>query len=142
MKLVRGESREIPGGLPRGTSRAETPRKRESALRRSKKRRRLAAVVAFLLAIALAAAVLYGPFTRYLSSRRELGRAESLLAEETEATRALLERRERALSEEYVEGEARKMGYVKPGEIPLIVLDRLDPYADQTERDPSEASSP
>lgn len=138
--MVRGEPTAGRESRHRGASRPEAARSRPIARRRTKKRRCLVAA-AFLLALALAAAVLYGPFSRYLSSRRELARTQSLLTEEEEATRALMERRERALSNDYVEEEARKMGYVKPGEIPLIVLDRLDPETGR-EEDPAEVSLP
>jgi cell division protein FtsB len=58
---------------------------------------------------------------RYLDSRRELREAEEELREEEAATRFLEERKERAMSDGFLEEEARKMGYVKPGEIPIIV---------------------
>ena len=91
-----------------------------------RKKRRAAVLVAVLIALGLIAAVLYRPVTRVVESRRSLLRAEERLAEEKAKTRELEERLERDLSEEYVEGEARRMGYVKPGEIPLIVLDDKD----------------
>ncbi len=100
-------------------------RDRAGGRRRSPKRLALCLTALFLV-LALASAVLYRPVSRYLESRRELSRTEAQLAEERARTRALEERRERALSEEYVEGEARRMGYVKPGEIPLVVLDGED----------------
>lgn len=89
-------------------------------------RRRALALLALFPALALAAVVLYRPVARYLESRGELSRTEARLAEERALKEELEERRARALSDEYVEGEARRMGYVKPGEIPLIVLDDKD----------------
>ena len=79
-----------------------------------------------LLAGGLVAYVLLGPVTRVIESRRNLSRAEAQLSEERSRTQLLEERRRRDLSEEYVEWEARKMGYVKPGEIPIIVLDEKE----------------
>lgn len=83
-------------------------------------------LAAVLVSLGLIAAVLYRPATQVLESRRSLAQAEEKLAEEKARTQELEERRERDLGEEYVEGEARKMGYVKPGEIPLIVLDEKE----------------
>ncbi|MDI6873077.1 MAG: septum formation initiator family protein [Actinomycetota bacterium] len=101
-----------------------------SGARRERKdrspRRRAVALVGLFLALALAAAVLYRPMARYLESRNELARSEAQLAEERALTRELEERRDRASSDEYVEGEARRMGYVKPGEVPLIILDDME----------------
>lgn len=80
-------------------------------------------LVGLILVLALAALVLYRPVARYLESGKELARAEAQLAGEQALTRELEARRDQAASEDYVEGEARRMGYVKPGEIPLVVLD-------------------
>lgn len=96
--------------------------RREGRGRRTR-RRRAVALVGLILVLALASAVLYRPVVRYLESRRELASTEARLAEERALTRGLEERRDFASSERYVEGEARRMGYVKPGEIPLVVLD-------------------
>jgi cell division protein FtsB len=76
-----------------------------------------------LLAAGLITWVLLGPIMRTMESRRELSRAQSELEKERARTQELQERKERALSDEFVEKEARKMGYVKPGEIPIIVLE-------------------
>lgn len=107
-------------------SRTATSRARRQVSPERRKKRRAAVLVAVLMALGLIAAVLYRPVTQALDSRRTLARAEDKLAEERARTQELEERKERDLGEDYVEGEARKMGYVKPGEIPLIVLDEKD----------------
>lgn len=83
----------------------------------------MVALVALLVCMGLIAVILHGPLARMFRSRQELEGLERKLDQERETTRALEERKNLALSEEYVEWEARKMGYVKPGEIPLIVVD-------------------
>lgn len=135
MRVIEGER----AGKKRVIREARVANAREERWRRVKKRRRAAALAGLLLALALVAVVLSGPFSRYLESKRELSRTESQLAEERAKTQVLEERRNRALTDEYIEGEARRMGYVKPGEIPLIILDEKD----QEGREPDgEGSSP
>lgn len=90
---------------------------------RVKRRRRMAAALLVLLAAGIIAYVLLGPVTRVIESRRNLSRLENQLAEEKSRTAYLEERKAWDLTENFVELEARKMGYVKPGEIPIIVLD-------------------
>jgi hypothetical protein len=76
-----------------------------------------------VLAAGLIVYILLGPVTRVIESRRNLSRVESQLAEEQSRTAALEERKVWDMTDTFVEWEARKMGYVKPGEIPIIVLD-------------------
>lgn len=115
----RGRGRGARGG-------AVAPRQRHRAASSAAKRRRTIAIIASIIALGLVATVLYRPVMRVLESRRSLARAEEKLAEEKAKTQELEERLQRDLSEEYVEGEARRMGYVMPGEIPLIVLDEKE----------------
>ncbi len=79
--------------------------------------------VLVVLATGIVVYVLLGPVTRMLDSRREVARAEAQLAEERSRTTSLEERKAWDMTDAFVEWEARKMGYVKPGEIPIIVLD-------------------
>ena len=58
-----------------------------------------------------------------IESRRNLSQAEAELAEEQSRTLALEERKAWDMTDRFVELEAREMGYVKPGEIPIVVLD-------------------
>jgi cell division protein FtsB len=67
--------------------------------------------------------LLLGPILRNIDSRRNLAELEDELEMERARTRELQERMETAQSKEYVEDEARGMNYVKPGEIPIVVLD-------------------
>lgn len=117
-----GSSRYGPGGTKRTVeSRPDTSRRVGKESLRSRRRRRSITVFLLLLCLGIAAYVLSTPLLRYLDSRRELREAEEELREEEAATRFLEERKERAMSDGFLEEEARKMGYVKPGEIPIIV---------------------
>jgi len=99
------------------------------------------AAVLVVLALGLIAYILLGPLTRLIESRRNLSQAETQLGEEQSRTAVLEERKAWDLTENFVEWEARKMGYVKPGEIPIIVLDyRQEDQA--TPNETSEAPSP
>jgi cell division protein FtsB len=75
------------------------------------------------MAAGLVTYILLGPVTRLLESGNDLAEAESQLAEERARTQDLEERKAWDLTDRFVEWEARRMGYVKPGEIPIIVLD-------------------
>jgi hypothetical protein len=87
------------------------------------------AAVLVVVAVGLITYVLLGPVTRVIESRRNLAQAESTLAEERSRTLVLEERKAWDMTERFVEWEARKMGYVKLGEIPIIVLDHQEEEA-------------
>ena len=79
--------------------------------------RRWAAVAVF----GLVAFLYYRPLTSYFHARNDLARAESELRA-LEAQQAQLERRLAAqTSTEALVREARRLGYVKPGELLFIV---------------------
>ncbi len=110
------------GGAPSaGKVNAGTGRREPQA--RVKRRRRFALAVLLVLAAGLITYVLLGPVTRMIESRRNLARAEAQLAEEQSRTQALQGRMAWGMTERFVEQEARKIGFVKPGEIPIVVLD-------------------
>lgn len=88
-----------------------------------RRRRRLAAFLMLLAAAGLVTYLLLGPILRNMESHRNLVELENKLEAERAETRELEGRKERAQSKEYVENEAREMNYVKPGEIPIVVLD-------------------
>ncbi len=90
---------------------------------RVKRRRRIALAILVVLAAGLITYILLGPVTRLVESQRNLAQAEAQLEEEKSRTRALEERKAWDMTDRFVELEAREMGYVKPGEIPIIVLD-------------------
>jgi cell division protein FtsB len=98
-------------------------RKRKTVSPLVRRRRRLAAFFFVLAAAGLVTYLLLGPILRNIDSRRNLTEIENKLEMERAKTRELQERMETAQSKEYVEDEARGMNYVKPGEIPIIVLD-------------------
>lgn len=112
---------------------------------RVRRRRRLVAVLLTMVAMGLITFLLLGPILRTIESRQALDRAEEELEEERARTRTLEDRRNRALSEDFIEEEARKMNYVKPGEIPIIILDDENSDAEgeaETEEASAPASSP
>jgi len=88
-----------------------------------RRRRRLAVLLFVLAAAGLVTYLLLGPILRNIESHRNLAEIENELEVERAKTMELEERMETAQSKEYVEDEARGMNYVKPGEIPIIVLD-------------------
>jgi cell division protein FtsB len=98
-------------------------KKRKTVSPRIRRRRRLAVLLFVLAAAGLVTYLLLGPILRNIDSRRNLAEIENDLEMERAKTRELQERMETAQSKEYVEDEARGMNYVKPGEIPIIVLD-------------------
>ena len=97
--------------------------RRPVSSRKVRRRRRIAFAVLTLMAAGLVTYILLGPVTRLLDSRSDLAKAEAQLAEEKASTQELEERKAWDLTDRFVEWEARRMGYVKPGEIPIIVLD-------------------
>jgi cell division protein FtsB len=99
-----------------------------------KRRRRVVMAVLVVLAAGLITYILLGPVTRVIESRRNLSQTETQLAEERSRTLALEERKALDMTDRFVEMEAREMGYVKPGEIPIVVLDHEeeDPAAENT----------
>lgn len=94
-------------------------------------------MVLALLVAGLITYVLIGPVLKVIDSRRNLARAEAQLAGEQSRTQSLQDKKELETTDGYVEGKARENGYVKPGEIPIIVLD--EPDSDQS-ADQSQAS--
>ncbi|MEW6552658.1 MAG: septum formation initiator family protein [Actinomycetota bacterium] len=123
-----GRLRVIQGGREDGATHTgprevEEPRRRCELPAKVKRRRRIVLAMLVLLALGLIAYVLLGPVTRLIESRKNLARVETQLSEEQSRTAVLEERKAWDMTEKFVEWEARKMGYVKPGEIPIIVLD-------------------
>lgn len=122
-----GRLRMIEGGHgaagSRGFSCAGAGRREREMPPHVRRRRRIFVAFAAIACAAIVALVLKGPVTRLVESRRNLSATQARLAEEEEVTRSLQERRDRDLTDRYVEMEARKMGYVKPGEIPIVVMD-------------------
>ncbi|MDY6794422.1 MAG: septum formation initiator family protein [Actinomycetota bacterium] len=98
-----------------------------------RRRRRVVAVFLVLAAAGLITYLMLGPVTRNIESSNNLDELEAELEEERARTSELESRESNALTDEYVEEEARKMGYVKPGEIPIIVLDDEDETQVETE---------
>jgi Septum formation initiator len=92
-----------------------------------RRRRRLAACILVLLAAGLITYVLLGPILGYVRSNRNLSKTEAQLAEEKAQTQELQDKKDFESTDKYAEGKARESGYVKLGEIPIIVLDEQQP---------------
>lgn len=135
--------RVIEGGRGSGESRcgdSDAPaREKRGVSKEIRRRRRLMVAVLALLAAGLITYLLLGPVMRTIESRRVLSRVEAELAEERARTQTLEDRKSRALTDDFVEEEARKIGYVKPGEIPIIVLDEEE---EEQASDPTAANTP
>jgi cell division protein FtsB len=117
----------IEGGrrkaLGKGGDSRRTVKTRKDISPQVRRRRRLAVLFFILAAAGLVTYLLLGPILRNMDSRSNLVLIEDELEEERDKTRELEERKETAETNEYVENEARGMNYVKPGEIPIVVLD-------------------
>ena len=103
-----------------------------------RRRRRLAVLLFVLVTAGVVTYLLLGPILRNIDSRRNLAELEDELEMEQARTRELQERMETAQSKEYVEDEARGMNYVKPGEIPIVVLDDEE----ASDEEPAEPDQP
>lgn len=100
------------------------PSIRRDSTHRSKRSRRLLlsfVLLVFILSIFLS---LRGPLARLYEWEGRLREAERRLEEERALTRSLEERLEKAHDPSFLERRARELGYVRPGEIPLVVEER------------------
>ncbi|OFW61460.1 MAG: hypothetical protein A2W01_09780 [Candidatus Solincola sediminis] len=123
LQLVEGGRQ---GAKPRRRVSSPPARQSHAVPPEIRRRRRLATLVLVLLAAGLIAYILTGPILKVMDTRRNRAKAEAQLAEEQSRTQALQDKKELETTEEYLEGKARENGYVKPGEIPIIVLDGED----------------
>lgn len=108
----------IEGGRP-----ARAPGVKRPPTRQARKKRRLVLAFLALAAAGLVTFLLLGPVMRNIESRRVLSGTQAEMEREKAETAELEERRERAKTEEFIESEARDMGYVKEGEIPIVIID-------------------
>lgn len=96
-------------------------------------RRRL--VFAFILGSVIFLTVMLGvkPLWQMHSSNQEVKAREARLEQEREKTTSLEEKKQQAGDPLLIEEEARKLGYVMPGEIPIVILE--PPATDQSGSD-------
>ncbi len=82
-------------------------------------------VFGFMLAATIFLVVMLGvkPLLQMHSSNNQVKAREASLQAERERTRELQERKEQAGNPQLIEEEARKLGYVMPGEIPIVLLE-------------------
>lgn len=142
LQLVEGGRQ---GAKPRQRVSDPPARQRHAVPRKVRRRRRLATLVLALLAAGLITYILLAPTLRFIESRRNLSRVKAQFAEEQSRTQALQDKKELEMKDEFVEGKARESGYVKLGEIPIIVLDVPQDQAPDTSQDstnPDAASNP
>ncbi len=93
-------------------------------------RRRI--VFAFILSSVIFLTVMLGvkPLWQMHSSNQEVKAREARLEQEREKTASLEEKKQQAGDPLLIEEEARKLGYVMPGEIPIVILE--PPATDQS----------
>lgn len=94
-------------------------------------RRRL--VFGFILSAVIFLIVMIGvkPLLQMRSSNQEVKAREARLVAEREKTAGLEDKKQQASNPALIEEEARKLGYVMPGEIPIVILE--PPVTDQTQ---------
>jgi hypothetical protein len=113
----------------RGRSRSaqpETPRTR----------RRIAVAMLVLMALAIVGYILSGPLLRNLDASAEIKAKQVEFEKEQAKTEDLLNRKAQANDIKFLEEEARRIGYVLPGEIPVIVVEDAPPQS--TDGDPAQ----
>ncbi len=95
-------------------------------------RRRL--VFTFILASVIFLIVMLGvkPLLQMRSSNQQVKAREDRLEAERAKTQELEEKKQQASSAELIEEEARRLGYVMPGEIPIVILEPPDGTQAQT----------
>lgn len=93
-------------------------------------RRRL--VFTFILGVVIFLTVMLGvkPLLQMRSSNQQEKAREARVQAEREKTAELEDRKQQGSNPELIEEEARKLGYVMPGEIPIVILE--PPAADAT----------
>lgn len=95
-------------------------------------------VLLIVLALAVVFLVLAGPIKRNLQASSELRTYQRELEAERQETRELEERRDRAQQTDYLIKQARRLGYVMRGEIPVIVVREEEEPGGSSLRMPSE----
>lgn len=101
----------------------------------ARRRRKLAIALAFL-ALMVVALLLMEPVMRNLRASRELKAKEQELERERARTEALQERVKEASDPSFLEEAARKLGYVKPGEIPIFIAEEEGETEDTPQASP------
>ncbi len=91
--------------------------------REARRRRRRQVIFLVLVALIIVTLVLVNPVLRYIKSSEELREKEMELKREKEKTAQLEERKAQASDLDFLEREARRLGFVKPGEIPVKVVE-------------------
>ncbi len=91
-----------------------------------------------LMALAIVGYILSGPLLRNLDASAETQAKQLEFEKEQARTQDLRERKAQANDLSYLEEEARRIGYVLPGEIPVIVVEEVPP--ETTDGDPAQAT--
>jgi hypothetical protein len=115
----------------RGRSRSaqpETPRTR----------RRIAVAMLVLMALAIVGYILSGPLLRNFDASAEIKAKQVEFEKEQAKTEDLHNRKAQANDMKFLEEEARRIGYVLPGEIPVIVVEDAQPQS--TDGDPAQST--
>ncbi len=116
--------------------------KRQLTRREKVLRFRRRTVLAFILASVIFLVVMLGvkPLLQMRSSNQEVKAREARLAAERAKTQELEDKKQQAGSAEMIEEEARRLGYVMPGEIPIVILEPTSTEPAQSSGTSSDAS--
>ena len=135
----------------RGRSRSPQPQPETSRGSHARKtrneaenpRRKILVGLLVLMALLIVGYILSGPITRNIDASSEI-KAKQLEAEKEHAkTEDLNVRKAQANDIKYLEEEARRIGYVLPGEIPVIVVEEGQPASsgDDAQQSPDNSTT-
>lgn len=139
-----GRSRSPQAETPRGSHARDAREARNQAVN---PRRKIMMGLLVLIALVIVGYILSGPIMRNIDASKEI-KAKQLEAEKERAkTEDLSLRKAQANDMKFLEEEARRIGYVLPGEIPVIVVEEgrpasSDDNAQQTPDNPTTNSNP
>ena len=108
---------------PARRGRPSQPHSGREKARATNPRRRITLFLLTLAALVIVGVVLAGPIMRNIDASRETRAKQAELEREHAITEDLETRKAEANDIEFLEEEARRIGYVLPGEIPVVVVE-------------------
>lgn len=109
-----------PHPQPRDQRRAHA---REERARPETRRRKVTLGLLMLAALAITGVVLAGPVMRNVDAAKQIDAKQAEFEREQAVTQDLESRKANANDLKFLEQEARRIGYVLPGEIPVVVVE-------------------
>jgi cell division protein FtsB len=110
-------------GAPAHRGRPAQPQRQSPRKAHPNPRRRITLSLLTLAALVIVGVVLAGPIMRNIDASRETRAKQAELEKEHAITEDLETRKAEANDIEFLEEEARRIGYVLPGEIPVVVVE-------------------